>query len=52
MLCVDGCRVILIPPLGAQVCVLAFSTVDRDSFLAIESWKKKVSLNCGSLLPW
>lgn len=27
---------------GAQVCVLAFSTVDRDSFLAIESWKKKV----------
>lgn len=29
--------------LGAQACVLAFSTVDRDSFEAIESWKKKVS---------
>ena len=30
--------------LGAQACVLAFSTVDRDSFEAIESWKRKV--NC------
>ena len=27
---------------GAQACVLAFSTVDRDSFEAIESWKRKV----------
>lgn len=27
---------------GAQVCVLAFSTIDRDSFLALETWKKKV----------
>ena len=24
------------------MCVLAFSTVDRDSFLAIEHWKEKV----------
>ena len=29
---------------GAQACVLAFSTVDRDSFEAIESWKRKVPL--------
>ena len=28
---------------GAQACVLAFSTVDRDSFEAIESWKQKVN---------
>lgn len=27
---------------GAHVCVVAFSTVDRDSFLAVEDWKKKV----------
>lgn len=27
---------------GAQVCVLAFSTVDRESFDAIERWKSKV----------
>ena len=27
---------------GAQVCVLAFSTVDRASFEAVESWKSKV----------
>lgn len=27
---------------GAQVCVLTFSTVDRDSFEAIERWKEKV----------
>lgn len=29
---------------GAQACVLAFSTTDRDSFEAIHSWKIKVSL--------
>lgn len=28
---------------GAQACVLAFSTTDRDSFEAIHSWKIKVS---------
>ena len=28
---------------GAQACVLAFSTVDRDSFEAATSWKMKVS---------
>lgn len=30
---------------GAQACVLAFSTTDRDSFEAIHSWKIKVRLN-------
>ncbi|KAL5456924.1 hypothetical protein EMCRGX_G034151 [Ephydatia muelleri] len=35
---------------GAQVCVLAFSTVDRDSFLAIESWKKKVEDEVGDIV--
>ena len=29
---------------GAQACVLAFSTVDRNSFEAIESWKHKVNM--------
>lgn len=28
---------------GAQACVLAFSTVDRDSFEAAHAWKLKVS---------
>ena len=27
---------------GAQVCVLTFSTIDRESFEAIERWKEKV----------
>ena len=27
---------------GAHVCIIVFSTVDRESFLAIERWKKKV----------
>ena len=27
---------------GAQACVLAFSTTDRDSFHAIHTWKRKV----------
>ena len=38
---------------GAQACVLSFSTVDRDSFEAIESWKRKVghsSHNCRYLV--
>lgn len=28
---------------GAQACVLAFSTTDRDSFEAAHSWKLKVN---------
>ena len=27
---------------GAHGCVIAFSTVDRDSFDAVEKWKSKV----------
>ncbi|PVD23723.1 hypothetical protein C0Q70_16996 [Pomacea canaliculata] len=34
---------------GAQACVLAFSTVDRDSFEAIETWKKKVEDEVGEI---
>jgi len=34
---------------GAQACVLAFSTVDRDSFLAVEHWKKKVEDEVGNI---
>ena len=30
---------------GAQACVLAFSTVDRESFEAVEQWKRKVSIS-------
>ncbi|XP_071140716.1 ras-related protein Rab-23-like [Mytilus galloprovincialis] len=34
---------------GAQACVLAFSTVDRESFEAVESWKKKVEDEVGEI---
>lgn len=34
---------------GAQGCVLAFSTTDRDSFDAVERWKKKVEFECGDI---
>lgn len=34
---------------GAQAAVLAFSTVDRCSFEAIRSWKKKVEDECGEI---
>jgi len=34
---------------GAQACVLAFSTTDRDSFEAIHSWKIKVEDECGKI---
>ena len=34
---------------GAQAAVLAFSTVDRLSFEAICSWKKKVEDECGEI---
>ncbi|CAE7558220.1 RAB23 [Symbiodinium natans] len=35
---------------GAGACILAFSTTDRDSFDAIESWYKKVHDECGNLV--
>lgn len=34
---------------GAQACVLAFSTVDRDSFEAVETWKQKVEDEVGEI---
>lgn len=35
---------------GAQACVLAFSTTDRDSFLAAQSWKMKVRITANQIL--
>lgn len=34
---------------GAQACVVAFSTIDRDSFTALAKWRKKVEDECGSI---
>jgi len=34
---------------GAQACVVAFSTTDRDSLLAVRKWKKKVEDECGDI---
>lgn len=34
---------------GAGACILAFSTTDRDSFDAVESWYKKVHDECGQM---
>lgn len=34
---------------GAGACILAFSTTDRDSFDAVESWYKKVQDECGNI---
>lgn len=34
---------------GAGACILAFSTTDRDSFDAVESWYKKVQNECGNI---
>ena len=28
--------------IGAQACAIVFSTVDRDSFEAVEKWRSKV----------
>ncbi|KAM7446941.1 Ras-related protein Rab-23 [Porites harrisoni] len=34
---------------GAQACAIVFSTVDRDSFEAVEKWRTKVEEECGSI---
>ncbi|KAK2156601.1 hypothetical protein LSH36_209g05048 [Paralvinella palmiformis] len=34
---------------GAQACVVAYSIVDRDSFEAVEEWKKKVNEEVGEI---
>jgi len=35
---------------GAGCCILAFSTTDRASFDAVESWHKKVQDECGNIV--
>ena len=34
---------------GAQACVVAFSTTDRDSLLAVSKWRRKVEDECGDI---
>ena len=34
---------------GAQACVIAFSTTDRNSFEAVKKWKRKVEEECGHI---
>jgi len=34
---------------GAQACVVAFSTTDRASLLAVRKWRKKVEDECGDI---
>jgi len=34
---------------GAQACVIAFSTTDRNSFYQVRRWKKKIEEECGSI---
>ena len=34
---------------GAQACVVAFSTTDRDSLMAVRKWRKKVEDECGNI---
>eukprot|EP00741_Cyanophora_paradoxa_P008969 tig00001415_g8682.t1 len=34
---------------GAGACVIAFSTTDRESFEAVENWKRKVEAECGPI---
>ena len=34
---------------GAQACVVAFSTTDRDSLMAVRKWRKKVEDECGDI---
>lgn len=34
---------------GASACIIAFSIVDRDSFLHLERWKDSVENECGQI---
>uniref|UniRef100_A0A8B9U333 small monomeric GTPase n=1 Tax=Anas zonorhyncha TaxID=75864 RepID=A0A8B9U333_9AVES len=40
---------VLSESLGAQACVLVFSTTDRESFKAIPTWKEKVVTEVGDI---
>lgn len=35
---------------GAQACAIVFSTIDRDSFEAVEKWRSKVCLVYNSFI--
>jgi Ras-related protein Rab-23 len=35
---------------GAGACIIAFSTIDRDSFTAVEKWYEKVTAECGNIV--
>ena len=48
--CVKGFPFVMCFVTGAQVCVLAFSTIDRDSFEAVEKWKAKVEDEVGQIV--
>jgi small GTP-binding protein len=34
---------------GAGAAIIAFSTIDRDSFMNVEKWKQKVESRCGEI---
>ena len=34
---------------GSSACILAFSTIDRDSYAAVQKWNKKVIEQCGQI---
>lgn len=34
---------------GSGAAIIAFSTVDRDSFVNVDKWKKKVEAQCGNI---
>ena len=34
---------------GAGAAIIAFSTIDRDSFMNVEKWKQKVEAQCGDI---
>lgn len=34
---------------GAQACVLVFSTTDRESYQAVDSWKEKIEAEVGDI---
>lgn len=37
---------------GAHACILAYSTTDRASFYAIQSWKNKIENECGPIITF
>ncbi len=33
---------------GTGACAIVFSTIDRNSFEAVEKWKRKIEAECGN----